>query len=113
EVRINHHPIDSGDWLDMPGASGWRFTSVHLPSGMNRLETTDPRGIGACSYGFAYHDAYTAFTGFGAWRTASGGAQDAPPGEVFLHAPWPNPSAGSDVFTAITLPHPERAELTL
>ncbi len=113
DVRVNHRQIDAGEWSDLPGGAGWRTAAVHLPSGMNRLETSDARGIGAFSYGFAYHDAYTAFTGFGAWRTVAGIEAVGIPGEIMLHAPWPNPAVATDVYTAISLPNGARVSLRL
>lgn len=113
EVRLNHRALGVGDWLDLPGAPGWRTASVLLPTGLNRLETSDLRGIGASSYGFAYHDAYTAWTGFGAWKTVASFAPSAVPGAPHLHAPWPNPASGSMVYTAVTIPAQQRVVLRM
>jgi hypothetical protein len=113
-VRLNHSQLEPGEWRDLPGGQGWSIASVLLPTGLNRLETSDPRGLGASSYGFAYHDAYTAFTAFGAWMnvasTVDAGAVD----DVILHACRPNPaSRGSVVYGAFTLPAAGRSQLRL
>ncbi|MCZ7555287.1 MAG: hypothetical protein M5R41_02640 [Bacteroidia bacterium] len=113
EVRLNHRALSAGDWLDLPGAPGWKTASVLLPTGLNRLETSDLRGIGASSYGFAYHDAYTAWTGFGAWKTVASFVSSAVPGEPHLHAPWPNPATGTMVYTAVTIPVRQRVVLRI
>ena len=113
DVRLNHRPVDAGEWSDLPWINGWRIATLHVPGGLNRLETSDPRGIGISSYGFAYHDAYTAFTGFGAWRGTTSVSPPARLSKAELHAPWPNPARGGDVHASFTLPTPARTSIRL
>jgi hypothetical protein len=93
-VTVNYESIQMGDFTSLAG-SGFSYARLWLPTGLNRIETSDVRGLGASSYGFAYHDAYTTYTGF----RVSGGTQSvagpALPDDVELHAPWPQPASGS------------------
>ncbi len=93
QVLLNFAPLPSAAFDRLPGTQ-WYTASVKIPTGINRLETSDVRGLGAVSYGFAYHDAYTMFTGF---RTSTNPSLvDSPslPDGMSLDAAWPQPVRG-------------------
>ncbi len=57
-VTVNGAPPPAGTFS--PIASGTYYGGrVEVPGGMTRIETSDRRGVGVTSYGFAYHDAYS------------------------------------------------------
>jgi hypothetical protein len=70
---------------------------------MNRLESTDARGVGAQSYGFAYHDAYTAFTGYAVSPLVADVSPAAAPANVYLGAIYPNPADGTHANIPLSL----------
>ncbi len=94
QVLLNFVPIDPSEFSNVAG-SQWYTASMKVPTGINRLETTDVRGLGATTYGFAYHDAYTMSTGFRTSQGTSNNKQSPIPGELLLEAPWPQPVRGS------------------
>lgn len=110
-VRLNYLPIKSEDWTVLSGAA-FSTVSKLVPAGMNTLETTDPRGVGALSYGFAYHDAYTAYTGYMVNRTIASVREQVVPESPVLHTPSPNP-AGSSTLVRFSLSEPGRASLEI
>lgn len=110
-VIVNFETLGAGDYSILPGSS-YSVAQLWLPTGINRIETSDARGIGASSYGFAYHDAYTTFTGF---RTQGGVQNVRPPlrpAKIELHQPWPQP-AHSSFTIRYSLAQPSRISLLL
>ncbi|MBR9978454.1 MAG: IgGFc-binding protein [Bacteroidetes bacterium] len=111
QVMLNYVPVDASEFTSLTGTS-WQTARLRLPHGVNRLETADPRGLGAVSYGFTFHDAYTMFTGF---RTSSGTSRVLPPAlpvALSLEAPWPQPVKG-DIALRFTLPQAGHADILL
>jgi hypothetical protein len=111
QVLLNFTSVDPSAFTQLAGTQ-WYSARVKVPTGINRLETTDVRGLGATTYGFAYHDAYTMSTGF---RTSSNPASAEPPpapGEFALDVPWPQPIRGA-ATVRFTLPSESDTELYL
>ncbi|MBE0645659.1 MAG: hypothetical protein IH600_16385 [Bacteroidetes bacterium] len=90
QVLLNFTPIDAGAFSQLSGTQ-WYTASVKVPTGINRLETTDVRGLGAGTYGFAYHDAYTMSTGFRTSQSPAGSGVPPMPAEITLEQVWPQP----------------------
>lgn len=93
QVLLNFAPLQSAAFDRLPGTQ-WYTAGVKVPTGINRLETSDVRGLGAVSYGFAYHDAYTMFTGFRTSTIPSSADEPPLPARMSLDAPWPQPLRG-------------------
>ena len=111
QVLLNFIPVDASAFEAVAGTS-WHVARIKVPTGMNRLETSDPRGLGAVTYGFAYHDAYTMHTGFRVQDTPA--SLDAIPAatDIRLDAPAPNPLHQESAIQ-FTLPRSGTARLTL
>lgn len=111
QVLLNFMPVDATAFEAVGGAT-WHVARVKVPTGMNRLETSDPRGLGAVTYGFAYHDAYTMNTGFRVQDTPAAISSVPAASDIVLEAPAPNPlhRAGTILYT---LPRPGDVRLTL
>ncbi len=112
-VTVNFEPMSPSAFTAVPGSGGaYAYARLWLPTGINRIETSDVRGAGATSYGFAYHDAYTTYTGF----RVSGGTQSvmtpAVPAAPVLHPPTPQPLRGSAIIR-FELPASGHADLRL
>ena len=110
-VTVNFEPLGAGEYDAFPG-SGFSTARLLLPTGINRIETSDTRGVGASSYGFAYHDAYTTYTGFRVQGSVQSVRPPAQPSGMELHPPWPQPAHG-DVTISYSLTHPSRIRLTM
>ncbi len=111
QVLLNFVPIDAGAFTRVSGTT-WFTARLKVPTGINRLETADVRGLGAATYGFAYHDAYTMSTGF---RTSQSTASRTDPPlaeDVALSVPWPQP-ARDIVAVRFSLPAAAEARLVL
>ncbi|MCB2206406.1 T9SS type A sorting domain-containing protein [bacterium] len=109
-ITVNYVPLPSNAFSPISG--GWTYARLKLPTGINRIETSDAAGIGASSYGFAYHDAYTTYTGFRvSSQTQSAGVIPAAQ-SLQLHAPYPSPLQGTGTVT-FTLPRSGQTRLLL
>jgi hypothetical protein len=92
-VTVNFEPLTAAAFNSMGG--GYVYAQRKLPTGINRIETSDARGLGVSSYGFAFHDAYTTYSGFRvSGQTQQGGAPPLPAG-LELGAPYPSPLRGA------------------
>jgi hypothetical protein len=111
QVLLNFTSLDPSAFTQLAGTQ-WYSARVKVPTGINRLETTDIRGLGATTYGFAYHDAYTMSTGFRTSFSPAGTAQPPVPGGLALDAPWPQPIR-DDATIRFFLPYDSDAELYL
>lgn len=111
QVLLNFVPVEAAAFAPVPGTS-WQVVRLKVPTGMNRLETGDPRGLGAVTYGFAYHDAYTMGTGFRLQDIPAAVTSFPVPIDVTLDAPAPNPLRGTGVVR-FSLPSAGDARLTL
>ncbi len=111
-VLLNHGSIPASEWRAVAGAP-YRVATLRVPTGMNRLESTDARGVGAQSYGFAYHDAYTAFTGYAVSPLVAGSTAPALPADLHLGAVYPNPADGQVATVTMTLRAPASVRFVL
>lgn len=111
QVLLNFLPIDAGEFTSVAGTQ-WHTARLKVPTGINRLETSDPRGLGATTYGFAYHDAYTMCTGFRLTYSPAGSASPPAPASISLEAPSPQPMRG-DATAVFTLPGSGDTQLAL
>ncbi|MFZ1731218.1 MAG: LamG-like jellyroll fold domain-containing protein [Bacteroidota bacterium] len=111
QVLLNFASLDPSAFTQLAGTQ-WYSASVKVPTGINRLETTDIRGLGATTYGFAYHDAYTMSTGFRTSSNTSGSLPPPLPGELSLDAPWPQPVHG-EATVSFKIPQASDVELYL
>ena len=112
-VTVNFQPLQPSAFTAVPGSGGaYAYARLWLPTGINRIETSDARGAGASNYGFAYHDAYTSFTGFRVSGSTQSVATPAVPTGLVLHAPAPQPLRES-ARVRFDLPSAGHADLRL
>ncbi|MBN1448647.1 MAG: hypothetical protein JXA28_12005 [Bacteroidetes bacterium] len=93
-VTVNYTPLPAHTFSTLAG-SNFSWARLWLPTGINRIETSDPRGLGATSYGFAYHDAYTTYTGYRVSTTTRATVSPRLPASPVLHDPSPQPVRGA------------------
>ncbi|MDT8323439.1 MAG: LamG-like jellyroll fold domain-containing protein [Bacteroidota bacterium] len=109
-VTVNFTPLPAQAFS--PAGGGYVYAQRKLPTGINRVETSDARGIGVSSYGFAFHDAYTTYTGFRVSdQTQRAHAPHMPEG-LQLDAPYPSPVRDA-AHVRFSLPRSATAQLVL
>ena len=109
-VTVNFEPLTAAAFNTLGG--GYVYAQRKLPTGINRIETSDARGLGVSSYGFAYHDAYTTFTGFRVSAQTQGAAAPALPAGLSLDAPHPSP-VQSRAHVGFTIPQSTNVHIVL
>jgi hypothetical protein len=107
---VNFETVEASAFTAIPG--GYSVARLKLPTGINRIESSDARGVGATSYGFAYHDAYTTYTGFRVSGQTQHATMPPVPGGLKLSAPWPSPLRESG-HVSLSLPVRTPARLSL